>query len=342
MKRQYTFILALCIGFNTIAQKVVPMEIKDNGAVGQKKLKKAPKKVYIAEFRVFYQMLYTQSEQTREGVNHGATSASIAVGLSGIEEEHLQQTTNNIYANYTKKLKAEGFEIVGADEAANIKYYEDWERKQGGTLSRAQFPGFVMSTPEGYEYFVKGTKNSGKEKVTFTDKTYKVGFELGKITAISVNITIPFMTDAESAGSKMLTSAVGGISKIVVKPDLRIGNEIVGGSINNAVTSANYVFTEQKIAADCYYPLQLKDPIKIDGVLSGEKMKTIASAEQKTAMNMGAMTLVYDNDVSISNLQMVSCEPEKYTKGVEDASNVFLNESLDLFFTYQKGEKPGK
>lgn len=324
-------------------QQIENIQITQKSSYGQKKLKKSPKKVFISEFRVFFQMLYRDAEQTREGVYHGSTKTTVTVGLKGVSKNNLMNASNKIYQNYIKNLRAEGFEIVSIDEAGEkVKLYRDWERKVGGSLSRSQIPGYVMVVPEGFEYYVKGTKKSGKQKSTFTDRNYKVSYDLGKVNVISVNIVIPFISDAESGGSKLLTKAIGGISKIVVKSNLRLGNNVIGAYSNIASTSAEYVFTENKVSSDCFFTTKLKEPVSIPEVLDDHKIKSVAGAKEKTMTQMGALAIVYDNDVINDEFQILECDGADYEDGVVQASNAFLDESLKLFFAYQRGDKPSR
>ena len=134
---------------------------------GKGKLRKAPKKIYIAEFRVFYQSVYVASETEKGKMSgnmlSGSATASLMMNLTGLVDDDLINNTNYLYKETLTRMKEAGYEIVTADQMAGIKEFKGWQRKKGGTLNDAQAKRFLMSTPTDFEYFVKGTKESGKE-----------------------------------------------------------------------------------------------------------------------------------------------------------------------------------
>ncbi len=134
-----------------LAQEVTKnIEFKTGRAAGnttEKKVNKKARKIFINSFRVDYQLVYVDQEQTREGVYHGATSASLTVGFNGVEIEDFQKMTDDLYVKYTDMLKAEGYTFMTADDASSYKVFKDWERVKGPIASQAEKVGYLSTIP---------------------------------------------------------------------------------------------------------------------------------------------------------------------------------------------------
>lgn len=315
------------------------IELKSGRAAGgyaEKKLKKAAKKVYINEFRVFYQVVYFDSDYARAGYDgggasghRGSASASLSVALNGVNENALIENTTKLYNEYVEHLKKEGFEIVSIDEAAKTSPFEDFERIEGGKLNTAQMPGYLMSTPKGFEYMVKKVTASGKEKKKFIPKDHKVSFELGKVIVANVNLYIPFMEESESGGSKMLKGAVGGLAKVVASPYFRLEAD---------KTNSQYLFATNKFGPEATAFMPMKKNLEIDGVFDRKlKFKSTAKAENNQAYDAGAWTIVVPaDDVKTSNIQFLDCDGKKYVDGAYKASSKYLTTTLNQLMEYAK------
>ena len=338
--KKVTMVLAMSL-ITLMAGAQGSVEIKDLSGAGQKKFKKAPKKVYIAEFRVMYQLLFSQVEVAEGGREigggyRGDAKAGLTMAVQGVNEQDIKDVTNDLYQNYVKKLQGAGYEVLNADAASGTKAYEDWERKTGGGLNEAQVPGYIMSTPSNFDYYVKRTNKKGKEKKSFIPNTHKVSAELGGAVVISVNVVVPFVVDAESRASKAVSKTIGGLAKIVMKPDLRIEKEITHG----AQTKVSYVYAEKKVAVDAVSNWVLKNNIDIPGVFEEKKYKASESADQDLwGSDYGALTVYHVNDKYLSKTHPIPCEKEKYKQGVLDASTNYLDATLTNFFNYAAGKK---
>jgi len=297
------------------------------GNFGESKLKKVSKKIFINQFFINYQLVYMDSEQTSEGVYHGSTKSSITVGFEGITENDLQTNTDKIYSEYITKLKNDGFEIITADEAKDIKLLQDYKMVKGGELKRAQKLGYGTTAPTDHSYFIKSITKKGKEKMSFLDKKSKISSQLGDVIVVNVVITIPFMADGESTGSKLLTGAVGGISKNVAMPFLRISSD-------PRYTNTSYAWTDKTVVH-----MPLKDEIVIADVFEKEKFKAIAGAKANTSYDMGIHRIVVSEDVTTTNVQIAKCDIEKYKKGIYEASSLFIDKSTDNFLDLVNGKK---
>jgi hypothetical protein len=336
------FSMMLCISNN--AQEIGPVILKENG-YGLKKLSEAPKRIYIANFKVNYQILYREQEtnqggRTMGGGLRGDTKVELSVGLNGLREEDLLQCTNNIYEKFIARLKSEGFEIVGADEAAGSKEYEGWERMKGGKATRAQLDGYVTVSPSGYEYYVRKVKEDGKEKGTFMDNSPKISKSLGSILVCKVNITVPFCREAESQGSKALYK-IGGGSKVVAETDLKISSELVS---DGAFSSDPFVLgiTVASIAMGKGFDNAignwiLKDEISIDGVIEKKKYKEAVTADHDLfGTDMYMFTLFSADNRFLKKTHSVPVNPAVYTSAVEKAATNYLEAYLNEFLPKTK------
>ncbi len=315
-----TAALSLDVLAQNVDENVEFITGRSSGSVNEKKMKKAPKRVYIKEFSVSYQLIYMDQDQTREGVYHGSTKSSLTVGFEDVKLEDLQANTDALYKNFVDKLTASGFELVSADEAAQTKLLEGYTKVEGGQISRAQAYGYAYTTPNGYDYLVKKINSDGKQKANVFLNPGKLSNQLDEAVVVSVVMNIPFMIEAESTGSKLLKDAVGGVSKVVAKPYLRIA------SGSSAITY-NYGY-------EAGLNHKLDKNINIEGVFEDEKFKASAAAKQNSSYKMGYHTMVVSEKATAENIQVAKCDADKYVKGVTKATSLYLNKSVDDFLMY--------
>ncbi len=341
-KLLFLIAIMLAVGIAS-AQTVGTVEFKDAG-YGQKKFKKAAKRVYIAQFRVVYQLMIDWSETAKGGRTlgggvRGNATSRLAIAVQGVEEDDLQEMTDKLYNDYVAKLQAGGYEVITADEAGKIDFYSEFERKSGGKLSQAQFPGYIMSVPAGYEYFVKRTDKKGRERKTFLDDSPKISVGLDGAVVAKVNYVVQFVKEAESAGSKMLGKTLGGIAKVVAETDYRLDkNGVAGGTTFNvdvASTSASYCYATRKIAADAQATYRLKKTVPIDGVFEKKKYKAVETAQSDIwGTDYGAIRVFSADNTFYENLQAIPVEKEKFKNGFLDAATKFMDATVKDFLSY--------
>lgn len=336
----------LLVGGMLQAQTIEDFEpTKGAGAYGQKKLRDAPKRVFIAEFFINYQLMYSAAEVARGGSQvgggfRGDAKASLTLGIPGIAPERLQESVDKLYKEYTDKLKAAGFEIIGADEVAATEYMSEWERAEGGTINEAQNPGYLNVTPTGYEYFYKKITKDGRGKNTFLDYTPKLSKALNGAIIAKVNLIIPVFEDGESQASKALGKTAGGVAKVVARANYRISpNEWVATkSLKGGFPITSYVnFGHTKsIKAQGFANYAIKKPIKIEGVFDPKKKyKAVESASsQMSGTSMGAFTIFNVDDRELNRVQSVECDADKFLNGAYQASQMFIMKSMDGFLEF--------
>lgn len=343
MKRVLFLLGLLTIVGSGYAQQLEDFELKING-YGEKNLRKMKQqRLYIAEFEINYQLMANFSETAQGGRQLGGSyrgdaTASLVLGVPSVEVEPLQQNVEDMYKMFIERMKAEGYEIVSADEAAKTKQYEDWERLEGGTPSESQNLGYIQCIPSDFSYFKKRVNKDGRAKTgIFNDITMtKLSKSLDAVVAV-VKLNVPIFAEAESAGSKMLSGAVGGLAKVVVKPDFRIATGIYfsTGGMSGEFVPTKVSFFYSNLARVDAFP---KKDISITGVFDNEKKYKASQAASTTYSGtaMGAMTLFRVDNKTMEKMQEVECDPEKYYAGIKLASEKYIGTALDEFFASYK------
>ncbi len=338
--------MLLAIVFFANGQSVGKIELKESG-FGQKKMAKAPKRIYISEFSVSYQMAYSQTSIARGGREigggyRGDAKASLSVAIPGIDPSELQKITDEVYQNYIKQLISEGFEIIKADEAGKTDIFSGWERMHGGSISQAQFPGYIATSPTGFDYYVRRITKKGRAKNGVFEYANKLSRQLDGAIIAKVNLTIPFVEQAEGKGSKALRKTFGGVAKVVVRPNFSLSPmesvQISKTGSATAITQSSYIyFASLKNQASVKY--DLKKEVKIDGVFENKKYKAVESADQDIwGTQAGHLRVFNFSDREVEMTQPIPCDPEKYLNGAKTVVSQFVQSSLDKFLTVAKGK----
>ncbi len=345
MKKPFLLILMLTIGLTSYGQKVGEMDMKNSG-FGQKKMSKAPKKVYISEFNINYQLAYSQTSISRGGRElgggyRGDAKASLSVAIPGIDLGALQKITDDVYQDYINKLKSEGFEIISPETASATDLLSDWERQTGGEISEAQFPGYVATTPSGKDYFVRRVTKKGRKKNGVFEYATKLSKQLEGATIIKINLAIPFVEEAEGGVSKSLRKTIGGLAKVVVRPNFRLANyESV--QLKNTVltvqTGSSYHYMES-LKNQGQIIQSLKKDVEIAGVFEKKKYKATQKADQDIwGASNGFYTVFSYDDRELEKTQAIECKPEEYLSGARQVIEGYVNASLAAFLIASKGK----
>jgi hypothetical protein len=339
MKNILCLILSLVFfSLSTNAQSISELKVASTEN-GKGKLKKAPKKVYIADFKVYYQVLYVAQENKKarlySDMIKSATNAQLSMGLQGIQESDLNGNTDYLYQSVVKKLTAAGYEMINSDQMAGIKEYKGWERKKGGGLSNAQFEGFLMSTPSGFDYFVKGTTDEGREKSTFTDNSAKISYQGDNVTVLKIHLIVPMAEDGESYASSAFDL---GDAKVVGTTALKLSKRpIFGKGSSSTGTWCSFVNSEAMGLPTSMCQYSLKDDVDINEVVEKKKVKVVAKANYSWGVNVGLFKYFEVENSFMEKVEPVPVEAEKYNKGVRMACEAFINYSIDDFLKNANG-----
>jgi hypothetical protein len=327
------------------AQTLGEFKPKDD-SYGVNKAKNA-KRIYIAGFQVYNEKEdFKQGGRMLGGGMKGDASASLSVGLEGLDEKTVLEITDQLYQEYIEKIKAKGLTIITADEASRIESYEGYERVQGGKVSLAQLPGVMTVSPTGFEYFVKKVDKDGKEKKggflgNEAMKYAKMSKDLDDAIIGSVDITVLFVQDQQAftgsgANIKVKTNLrIIGVEGLTMASDAKI--KMKGQNTVTTVTST-VAFYHGKVGAGAttVYSGTLSKPLYIQGVIEDTKLQSFA----RGGMDAGTPT-IYGTFYSVrngnnANAKIISVDPAKYKEGVLAGASKFLSFHTDEFLSALK------
>ncbi|MBZ0245403.1 MAG: hypothetical protein K8H85_05625 [Cyclobacteriaceae bacterium] len=338
-------LIALIFSLEMNAQMITDKMV-DIGQMQSKDLNKAPKKMFIKNFKVYYQMI-AEAEKTIQGGRQfgggsytGDATARLAVGVEGIEPEQLQQLTNRLYNDYVAKLKNLGMEVYTSKDYTNLESFEGDELLDGPRINEEQIEGSLMVVPDGFSYYVKRVTKKGKEKGGFMSNMAsneaasefssslafkglpKLSMELDDMIVVDVAVNVPSMY--------MDKKAALGTVKIKGGAYLRIENA--------RATYASGKLKKPGVATpDKYIELMLKEPIKINGVFAEQEFKSQAKKQTTSVPSYSSYFSVGNSKMELSNT--IKCNSEDYTREVGKAVTEFLDFSIDKLKVGLNGEK---
>lgn len=333
MKKSILAILCLfSLQLVVSAQSLTEKELKITG-YGQGKFKKAPKKAYIANFRVYFHVVASASASSQGGRQlgggsyQGNTKTTMTVAVDGVDVNEFQKITDETYNRFVAELKAKGYEIIPTSQAAGIEFYADWELKNGGEVNYANVPGYVSVTPTGTQYMVKKETKKGREKGTFIDRTPRISKELGDAIVIEATFAFPFIE------MKTNSSNLVGFSSVKAKTDFEMGIAVGADGMTTLVEPSQIKFTYGSgpgAAAESYLVADLKGAIDLPGVFKDEKFKEFSGASSTPAYY--GIVFVENKSAAVTNT--ASCDPVKYTDSTISVINSYVDLALKEFFSY--------
>lgn len=316
MKARLIIIMAFLMGLTTVnAQNLGDFKPGKAGPKSLERPKFDNKNVYIADFAVHYQVYSEKSASTIGGSGlygkvMGATKASLAVGLD-ISQETLQNITDKAYADFVADLKAQGFNVMNAEEAKNTDFYKEYKYGTNLDITPSNtMEGAVTVHPQNVGFFYN-------EKGSSTNTT-KLSKELNDAAVVRIDLHVVFV---ETRGSNK--SGIG--ANVVAKTNLVLSDKN---------TIAHFIVGRNKIGGSPLGEYQgiLKKDLDIDGVIKEEKISNYVDADYD---NMGTETafgkLYSAENKSASKAAIVPADAGKNEKGVEMAINTFLKYHLNEF-----------
>jgi hypothetical protein len=322
----------------------------------KKQHRKAPKKVYIRSFRALFEVFEEASASTmgkrKERADRttftSGTSTRMGVQISGVDVEDFQKVIDEAYKSFVDQLKAQGFEIITTEEASKIDFYENYERVKGGASSNAQATGFIMVTPNDFEYLVKGISKSGKEKGTIVDLGPKISKELGDVYVADALFIFPFVDLSAKS------SSIANMSSVKAKIGLRM-ESFMNANIANEQTSlksfakgftspgtadllssqvrfvsggdfANNPFFDAKV--------ELKRSVGFGDVFKDNKIKEVTTAEvdvfEKTAYSQ--LIMRSGDEKSVAS-HYAECDRDKYVNAASGSIKEIMTVGVDNFIS---------
>ncbi len=336
--------VAVLFAASNLYGQIIPEKNYDVTGVQTKDLPDKPKKLYLKNFKVFYQMI-AEAEKTNYGGRQlgggsytGDATARLAVGVEGIEPEDLQSLTDEIYTRYVDNLKSLGYEIVTNDDLGNPEFFEDWEILQGPRINEAQVKGSLMVVPSGYSYYVKGVNKKGKEKTG----GFMAGVT-GDATGFGSAIYGPVAKLSKDIDDVMVVEVVINIPSIWLDPKTKLGGAKVKGGPYLRLQNgrATYVSGESSKPgapyADTGVEVILTKEVPINGVFKSEEFKAVADKSRTSVPSYGAFFTVDNTTMELTNT--IECDAEIYKEEVGKTINAFLDLSLEKLKLGLQGEK---
>lgn len=315
-----------------MAQQIQLSEFKPKDAsYGSNKLKGKASKIFISAFNVNYQV-YNEKEDFKQGGSilgggqRGDAMASLSIGLEGLTDKDVQKITDQLYADYIAQIKAKGLTIITADEAAKTSVYSEFLKIQGGTVSLAQFPGTLSTSPTGFEFFVKKIDKSGKTKSGgFLGNTAiiypKLSNELNDAIIAEVNLYVMFV-EGQNAFQ-------GNGANIKVRTNLRLaGQEAIemaseskfkmkGQNTVIPITSGvNFYHGKMGMGSTTSYSGTLGKGLGIGGVIEDTKVQSFANRSTDAGTKTVYGTFFNPENKLSKSTKVVEVDPTRYYEGV--------------------------
>jgi hypothetical protein len=321
-------------------------EIKDKGSYNEKKFDNGAKKVYIANFKVHFQVMMEAQDSkaatsTFRGGYKGAQKAALTVAIDGIDDELLQRITDKLYSDYISDLKSKGLEIITSNQVKQLEYFQDHEYIEGGTVADEGIPGTLSVVPTGYGYYYK--KKIIKKMAIDTD--FKLSQELDDAVIAKVTLVVPF-ADFGNSGFNL------GESKVKINSNLRVGAQLTGSQIHESKKLVDLHMSENDyesvptsvtfgmgkgpgLSWKSYYNGYLAEDFLIEGVVEAKKMKAIALTTSlgTQSIRVGNMvTHFYRNDSDIK-YESIPVDAEQYENGVYNGLSKVLTTFTSSFLS---------
>lgn len=352
MKTKFKFLGLLLFIFSfTIlqAQELGEFKPKDD-TFGLGKLKTKPKKIYISNFSINYQ-LFNEKEKTKKGGAmfrdkgvRGDATAELIVGLGDLSENDFQKITDSLYADFVSQLKSKGFEIISADVAGKTETYKGWTKASGPFVEVSEMPGMIAAYPKDYTFYYEEKTKAGKffgDKFAALDKTaQKLSKEMDDAIIVDVDLYVFFMKD--------LYAIQGNAANIKIKTQLSlVSNEAVSAKSDDkslvfrkkvefatGINSIQFVCGKLPIGGspESIYTGTLKKDLTIQNVIDEKKIQSFAKGGVDVVGNDNyfGTTFSAENKKS-SNTSIIKVDTKKYREGVFNAGKTFIDFHLNEF-----------
>lgn len=319
-----TYLVVSCILFgalNLFSQTIDARHIDDFGCYGEKKLKKAPKKIYISSFKVFYQVYI--SDKHKEGKKSGNPTEFEAT-LVGVDTADFQHITNELYAYFVDSLTRKGYELVPFDSVKKAPYFDGWVQHKGGEITHSHVDGYLLSRPSGYTHY----EHKAHDHISFVDELPKLSKDLGNIIVMDVEFVLPFVHT-----NKSKTGYDGShISDAHIQFNL---TPIIGGHDPKATAHTRIHFAYGNpagVAATTNMVYTLKHPIELDGVLTSNQLQPKQEIEQNPAY----YNLVFKKNEIEKVSHHVVCDATEYKEASVNKIKEFSRYAFHKLFYFHE------
>lgn len=320
---------------------------------GTKKFSDANSRVFISEFNVHYQ-IYNEIIDFKQGGKmfhkgvKGDATAEIAVGLGGVSEEALINTTDKLYKEFITTLESKGFELVGIDEASKTESYSDWSKEKGGVVRKSLVPGLVSVSPNNYDYFIE-RNNKGNEKkkkgplamIGANSHNNNLSDELNDAVVATVNLYIVF-TEYGNTWSP-------GAAKLKIKPNLRLVDQYAivnkkekkgfvqfkgAQTADNVSSKISFISGKQGMNPKASFIGILKKPLEINGVVNEDKIVSYARGGMDNVGTTNAFYTIYSADSkNVKELKTLEVDGNAFADGAYLAGQKMIQEQTSSFLS---------
>jgi hypothetical protein len=343
------FLFLLISNLTLNSQEIGDFKPKDD-TFGLGKLKSKPKKIYISNFNINFQ-LYNEKEKKKSGGSlfrdkgvKGDATAELMVGIGSVTENDFQTITNTLYDNFITKLKSDGFEIITADVAGKTETYEGWTKTSGPFVRTSDKPGIISATPAGFDFYYLEKTKAGKffsEKFAALDKTpQNLSKDMDDAVVVAVDLYVFFMKD--------VYAFQGSAANIKIKTQLSlVANEAISAKSDDKgllfrkqveyITGANtihFVCGKYNIGGspESVYTGTLKKDLVIENVIDEKVIQSYAKGAVDFVGTDTYFGKYYEaENKTSSKTTIIPVDTKKYNEGIIKAGNVFLEYHLNAF-----------
>ena len=305
------------------AQVMTSKDIDSFNSYGQKKFHKAPKRIYIASFKVFYQVYI--SDEHKHNKHDKAPGHEFEATLTEIDVVDFQSITDELYLYFIDTLVKSGYEVIQFRSVKNLNYFKGWEEHKGGEVSHSHIEGYLLSRPSGYTHY----EHKDNQKISFVDDWPRLSNELDSAIIMDVEFVLPFVQTKHSKTGYEGHHISDAHLQLNLAPE-------VGG--HDASATAR---TEIKIMYGNLYGVSaistiaswLKHQHNIEGVLKTDKLEPKKETVQPKYYN-----LVFDQEGIDKVTHHVDCDKEMYKKASVGEMKAFSRFVLQEFLKYSGGK----
>lgn len=325
----------------------------------KKQHQKSPKKVFIRSYKALFEVFEEASAKTsgskKERANRttftSGTSTRMGVQISGVDVADFQKIIDQSYQDFVNQLTSQGFEIMTAAEASQSDYFEGWKLMKGGASSDDQAAGFVMVTPTGFDYLVKGVAKSGREKGTFLDMGPKISKELGDVYVADVNFIFPFVTLDADASMWTNTSSVKAKIGYRIEPIMNTSQENQQTSLTGFAKGFGSMGSSEVISSQVRFlsgndignnpffdaKVELKKAVYFEDVFEDKKIKEVTQAQSDMFSKTSYTQLVMvSGDQSTVASHFAECDSERYVSSASGAMKDMVDAGISNFVEMTK------
>jgi len=309
-----------------------------------KDFKKAPNKVFIKSFKVYYQMIAEAEKTIRGGRQVGGGSytgdatARLAVGVEGVAPEDLQALTNSIYSGYIQKLEGLGMEVYNSKDYPDLEFFSEMERLNGPRINQEQIEGSLMVVPENFSYYVNKVTKKGKEKGGFVAN---VGGSYADFGTAIYHKGLPKVS--KELEDMIVVDVAFNVPSIYLDPKSALGTVKIKGGANLRLENARVTYVSGRMkspgaaAPERAIEMSLKKPVQIPEVFGEQDFKTQATKQRTSVPSYAGFFTVQNSSVELSNT--IKCDASVYQKEVGDVITEFLDASIQKLQQGLNGEK---